>query len=118
MSDLKINREVKECPKQFVLAVNDTLNVISGKWKLPIIASLLYGKHRFKDIKANIETITPRMLSKELKDLELNGVVERKVYDTTPIRIEYELTDSGKQIVSVLDTMVDWGLQHRKLTVS
>ena len=110
--------ELKKCPRQFVLAINDTLNVISGKWKLPIIASLLYGKHRFKDIKTNIEKITPRMLSKELKELELNGVVKRNVYHTTPIRIEYELTESGKNIVSVLDTMVEWGLAHREAHIS
>ncbi len=117
MTDEPIS-EVKKCPRQFVLAINDTLNVISGKWKLPIIASLLYGKNRFKDIQANIDKITPRMLSKELKELELNGVVNRNVYDTTPILIEYELTDSGKKIVSVLDTMVEWGLAHRQETIN
>ena len=74
MSDLKDFLEVKKCPIRYVLAVNDTLNVISGKWKMPIIASLLYGKNRFKDLQENIEKITPRMLSKELKELELNGV--------------------------------------------
>lgn len=110
-------KEVKQCPKQFVLAINDTLNVLSGKWKLPIIASLLYGKTRFKDIKENIEKITPRMLSKELKELELNGVVKRTVYDTTPIQIEYTLTESGKQIISVLDAMVDWGIMHREMVL-
>ncbi|MEO0468428.1 MAG: helix-turn-helix domain-containing protein [Bacteroidota bacterium] len=113
MSDHTLMSEVKKCPRQFVLAINDTLNVLSGKWKLPIIASLLYGKNRFKDIQANIEKITPRMLSKELKELELNGVVRRNVYNSRPIRIEYELTDSGKQILSVLDSMVEWGLTHR-----
>lgn len=106
--------EIKDCPRQYVLAINDTLNVIRGKWKLPIIASLLYGKNRFKDLQANIDNITPRMLSKELKDLELNSVVVRKVYPTTPVRIEYELTDSGKNILSVLDSMVEWGLTHRE----
>ncbi|MFI1773399.1 winged helix-turn-helix transcriptional regulator [Thalassobellus citreus] len=107
--------EHKKCPKKYVLAVNDTLNVISGKWKLPIIASLLYGKKRYKDIQENIDRITPRMLSKELKDLELNGVVKRTVFDSTPVRIEYTLTDSGKKIISVLDAMVDWGIEHRDL---
>lgn len=105
--------EVKKCPKQFVLAINDTLNVISGKWKLPIIASLLYGKTRFKDIQENVGKITPRMLSKELKELELNGVVKRTVYDSIPVRIEYTLTTSGESIVKVLDAMVDWGVEHR-----
>ncbi|WP_066756765.1 winged helix-turn-helix transcriptional regulator [Crocinitomix algicola] len=117
MSVLSEIEDVKQCPKQFVLAINDTLNVMNGKWKMPILASLLYGKNRFKDIQANIEKITPRMLSKELKDLEMNGVVKRNVYDTTPIRIEYELTTSGKNIVKVLDAMVEWGIEHRKTVV-
>ncbi|MAU71977.1 MAG: transcriptional regulator [Pseudozobellia sp.] len=117
MSDLKDFLEVKKCPIRYVLAVNDTLNVISGKWKMPIIASLLYGKNRFKDLQENIEKITPRMLSKELKELELNGVVVRKVYDSTPVKIEYRLTESGKRIYSVMDAMVEWGLEHRKNVV-
>ncbi|MDC6364648.1 MULTISPECIES: winged helix-turn-helix transcriptional regulator [Flavobacteriaceae] len=118
MEDLMNLAEAKQCPRQYVLAVNDTLNVISGKWKMPIIATLLYGKNRFKDLQENIEKITPRMLSKELKELEINGVVKRKVYDTMPIRIEYELTESGKKILSVMDAMIAWGLAHRQSVLS
>lgn len=110
-------REAKSCPIQFVLAVNDTLNVISGKWKLPIIGSLLFEKRRFTDIQRNIPKITPRMLSKELKDLEMNGMVKRTVYDTTPITVEYELTESGKLLNDVLDKMLEWGIQHREATI-
>jgi DNA-binding HxlR family transcriptional regulator len=116
MNNLETSLEIKKCPRKYVLAVNDTLNVISGKWKLPIIASLLSGITRFKDLLDNIEKITPRMLSKELKELEVNGVIRRKVFDTTPIRIEYTLTASGQNIVSVLDAMVNWGLDHRGKT--
>lgn len=111
-------KEVKACPIQFVLAVNDTLNVINGKWKLPIIGSLLFEKRRFTDIQRNIPKITPRMLSKELKDLEMNGMVKRTVYDTTPITVEYELTESAKSLGDVLDKMLEWGLQHREVTLS
>ncbi len=106
--------KVKRCSGDFVLAVNDTMNVISGKWKLPIIGSLLYGKKRFRDMEKEIPKITPRMLSKELKDLEANGIVTRTVYDTMPVIIEYELTISGDSFKEVLDVMVEWGLQHRK----
>lgn len=109
--------KVKQCPKQYILGLGDTLTVISGKWKLPIIASLLYGMNRFKDLQQNIEKITPRMLSKELKELEINGIVERRVYDQTPVLIEYKLTESGKNIKVVLDTMLDWGLTHRKTAI-
>jgi DNA-binding HxlR family transcriptional regulator len=111
-------REVKACPVQFVLAVNDTLNVINGKWKLPIIGSLLYNKKRFTEIQRNIPRITPRMLSKELKDLEMNGIVKRVVYDTQPVSVEYELTSSALSLREVLDVMVEWGVRHRKASIS
>lgn len=111
-------REVKACPVQFVLAVNDTLNVINGKWKLPIIGSLLYNKKRFTEIQRNIPRITPRMLSKELKDLEMNGIVKRLVYDTQPVSVEYELTSSALSLREVLDVMVEWGVKHRKASIS
>ncbi|RNI28378.1 transcriptional regulator [Rufibacter immobilis] len=116
MSDFKElveEEKLKQCPRQYILALTDTLHVISGKWKLPIIASLLYGRSRFKDLQENIEKITPRMLSKELKELEINGIVQRKVFDKTPVLIEYALTDSGKRLINVVDTMLDWGLAHR-----
>lgn len=58
------------------------------------------------------------MLSKELKELELNGVITRNVYDSTPVRIEYKLTESGRKILSVLEAMIEWGLAHRKSTFS
>ncbi len=111
-------KEAKSCPMQFVLAVNDTLNVINGKWKLPIISSLLFDKKRFMEIQRNIPKITPRMLSKELKELELNGVVKRTVYDTLPVSVEYELTPSAQSLSEVLDTMVEWGLKHRKAVIA
>jgi DNA-binding HxlR family transcriptional regulator len=110
-------KEAKSCPVQFVLAVNDTLSVISGKWKMPIIGSLLFNKRRFTEIQRNIPKITPRMLSKELKELELNGIVKRTVYDSLPVTIEYELTPSAKSLGHVLDTIVEWGIRHRTAVV-
>lgn len=106
-------KDFKSCPIQYVLHINDTLNVISGKWKLPIIGSLLCGKKRFTEIQRNIPKITPRMLSKELKELELNGMIVRKVYDSIPVSVEYELSESGKSITEVLDKMIEWGIEHR-----
>ncbi|MFD2034799.1 winged helix-turn-helix transcriptional regulator [Belliella marina] len=117
MEEILSIKETKSCPILYVLAINDTLNVISGKWKLPILGSILFGKNRFTEIQRNISKITPRMLSKELKELELNGIVVRKVYDTTPVSVEYELTTSGKNIVEVLDKMVEWGLSHREFVM-
>ncbi|CAN5789108.1 helix-turn-helix domain-containing protein [soil metagenome] len=108
--------KAKSCSGEYVLAIKDTLNGISGKWKLPLIASLLYGNKRFKELEKEIPRITPRMLSKELKDLEVNGIVKRTVYDAIPVMIEYELTSSGKSLAKVMDAMLEWGLQHRKMT--
>ena len=105
---------VKKCPAEYVLAVNDTLNVLQGKWKLPIISSLIFGKKRFKEIQREIPKITPRMLSKELKELEVNGIVTRTVYNTIPATVVYELTRSGSSLDDVMDAMIKWGLQHRK----
>jgi DNA-binding HxlR family transcriptional regulator len=110
--------KVKSCPTHFVLAINDALNVLAGKWKLPIIGSLLFGKKRFREMEREIPKITPRMLSKELKDLEINGIVKRTVHDTIPVTVEYELTESGQSLRDVLDVMISWGLEHRQTVIS
>lgn len=108
---------VKKCSSTFVLAVNDTLNVVNGKWKLPIMGILVFGKKRFRELEREIPNITPRMLSKELKDLEANGIVTRTVLPTMPVTVEYELTKAGHSFGEVLDVMVAWGLQHRKNSI-
>ena len=102
------------CTGSLVLAIHDTMNVISGKWKLPIVGALLEGRKRFSELAKVIPSITPRMLSKELKELEMNGIVTRTVYDTIPVSVEYELTPSGYSIREVLDVMVSWGQKHRR----
>lgn len=109
---------IKKCPESYILAVQDTLNVLTGKWKLPIMASLQFGAKRFKDLENEIPKITPRMLSKELRDLEINGMVIRTVHDTFPVTIVYEFTESGKSFKKVIDTMIEWGLEHRKKTIA
>ncbi|WP_257670948.1 winged helix-turn-helix transcriptional regulator [Parapedobacter tibetensis] len=110
-------KEVKKCSATYILAVNDTMNVINGKWKLPIMGALLFGKRRFKELEREIPKISPRMLSKELRDLEANGIVSRTVHNGMPVIVEYELTESGHSFKKVLDVMVEWGLQHRKRTI-
>ena len=107
------SKDIPACPAHTILALNDCLAVLRGKWKIPIIGSLLFGPKRFKDMEALIK-LTPRMLSKELQELELNGIVRRNIYETRPVRIEYELTDSGKSLEPILQTMVEWGSQHRE----
>ncbi|MDJ1471868.1 helix-turn-helix domain-containing protein [Cytophagaceae bacterium DM2B3-1] len=114
MKKISEMESIRECSSNYILAVNDTINVIHGKWKAAIISSLLFGKKRYGELQKEIPKITPRMLSKELRDLEANGMVIRTVHDTIPVTVEYELTQSGYAFQHVLDVMLEWGLEHRK----
>src|ERR1700744_1669823 len=98
-----------------LVAVRDSLYVIGGKWKMPIIIPLVEagGPMRFRELQRTLETITPKVLSKELKDLELNEFITRTVYDTTPVTVEYQLTDYSKSLGKVLYKLSQWGEQHR-----
>lgn len=106
-----------DCRKR-LLPVKDALEVLSGKWKLQIILSLTFGKKRFKQIQREIPGLTPKMLSKELKALETNELVERHVYDTLPVTVEYELTSHGKTIRPLIEELHNWGTKHRKKIIS
>src|SRR3954462_9597995 len=110
---IPINAKTEAC-KSHALPVKDTLDVISGKWKLPIMGSLFGGKMRFKELERDIPKITPRMLSKELRELEMNQLISRTVYATIPATVEYELTPYGKTLEKVLTAMMEWGQKHRR----
>jgi len=97
-----------------IAAIRDTLYVLNGKWKLPIIVALSSGPQRFKSLQRSLEDITPKILSKELKELELNEFVTRTVYPTSPVTVEYALTKYSQSLNSIIDEMRDWGIQHRK----
>jgi len=94
--------------------VRDSLDVLNGKWKLPIIVSLTFGEKRFTDITKDVHGITDRMLSKELRDLEMNGLVVRKIQDEYPVRVTYALTPHSKTLRTVIDSLRNWGILHRK----
>lgn len=103
----------KECV-EFIRPVRDVLDIINGKWKLPILIALSFGTKRFKELERDVEGITPKMLSKELRDLEMNELIERKVYDSVPVSVEYSLTEYGKSLDTVIVALREWGKQHRK----
>ncbi|MGN7888762.1 winged helix-turn-helix transcriptional regulator [Dyadobacter sp. 22481] len=102
-----------ECTKS-ILPVRDALEVLSGKWKLPIIISLMFGNKRFSQIAKEVPGITDKMLSKELRELESNDLVKRTVYDSIPVVVEYSLTEYGHSLKVVIATLRDWGAAHRK----
>lgn len=111
-------KQVLTCSKEFIIAINEALNVVNGKWKMPIIGSLMFGEKRFSDLAREIPKITPKMLSKELKELELNGILHRKVQTSPQTAVFYKLTKSGETLKEVLDTMVKWGLEHRQRSLN
>jgi len=101
-----------------VAGIRDALYVLNGKWKLPLIFTLTEGPKRFKDIQRSLGDITPKILSKELKELELNEFVVRTVYSTTPVTVIYELTPYSKSLKQVLHELRDWGINHRQRIVN
>jgi len=94
------------------LAIRDTLDVVGGKWKLILISILRDGKRKFRELSREAG-ISPRILSKELQELEINGLIYRKVCDTRPITVEYSLAPYSETLSEVIMSMHRWGTQHR-----
>lgn len=105
----------KEEHKKEMMAVQDSMDVLSGKWKIAIISSVCYyNKRRFSDILNDVVGISNKMLSKELKELEINKLIKRTVLETQPITVQYELTNHGKSLQTIINNLTDWGIKHRK----
>ncbi|PXY43867.1 winged helix-turn-helix transcriptional regulator [Flavobacterium hydrophilum] len=101
--------------KKNLIAIQDSMDVLSGKWKIPIISSICYyNKRRFSDILHDVVGISNKMLSKELKELEVNKIVNRTVLDTQPISVQYELTEHGKTLQIIINNLSEWGQTHRR----
>ena len=92
----------------------DTMEVIQGKWRIPIIVSLTHGNKRFGEIQRDISDISPKMLSQELKALETNKIINRTLFDSMPVRVEYSLTPLGHSMKLVLDEIIKWGVHFRE----
>lgn len=102
----------REC-KSVLNSIGDALYVIGGKWKLRVIVALREGNVRFNEIQRTIEGISARVLSNELKELELNGFVKRTVISTTPVIVEYRITNYADTLGEVLGALAAWGAMHR-----
>lgn len=100
--------------KEEFQALQDTLYVLGGKWKLPIINSICNGNNRFKEIQQSIPGITSRMLSKELKDMELNNLVKRTEDLDAKVPILYESTEYCQSFGPIISEMINWGISHRE----
>ena len=89
---------------------------LGGKWKIRILFSLYENKKvRFNELKKVLKTITQQMLSKQLKELETDGIINRKVYQVVPPKVEYSLTDFGKSVLPILDSLYSWSVKKNKV---
>ncbi|MCG6188492.1 winged helix-turn-helix transcriptional regulator [Maribellus maritimus] len=105
--------DIKTC-RHKIMAIADTMYVLGGKWKMHIIAALYFGEKRYSDLLEDIEGISGKMLSRELKEMEMNLLVSRTIKDTRPITVKYELTEYSQKLLPIIDNLADWGLKHRK----
>src|SRR5690606_38316249 len=105
-SDVQCTKHINE--------VEDALYVLGGKWKLRIIIALFSGHTRFNELQRTIVGISARVLSNELKQLELNGLLKRVVHaDKTPVIVEYIATDYAKSLRDIIKALADWGHNHK-----
>jgi DNA-binding HxlR family transcriptional regulator len=106
--------EIIEHYKRDLLAIQDSMEIIQGRWKMSIIALLCNGEFRYSELERGLPKITPKMLSKELRELEINGLILRTVYDSRPIKVTYKLADYGYTLVPLIIELTNWGKQHRE----
>ena len=93
-------------------SLREVLDIIGGKWSMPIIYILSKGKMRFKEIERSVEGINTRMLVKELKNMEANGIITREVFATVPPTVEYTLTVKGEKLLPSIVSLYQWGQEY------
>lgn len=113
MAKRQEDRTHDSCTKA-IIPVRDALDILSGKWKLLVMIALSFGNKRFSQLAKQIPGITDKMLSKELRELEMNELVKRTVYDSVPVVVEYSMTAYGKTLEKLIDELHEWGMKHRK----
>lgn len=106
MAEIKNKKSEERC------ALQEILGVIGGKWSMSIIYALFTGKKRFSELERLIPNINTRMLVKELKNMEANGIVKREVFATVPPTVEYTLTTKGEKLKPSIDELHKWGLEY------
>lgn len=104
----------QEC-NQEIRAISDTMEVLSGKWKIQIVATLIiHGKMRFMELMKTTNGIAAKKLSKDLEELEINKIITRTVISTKPITVEYEITPYGRKTEHLINIITEWGMTHRE----
>lgn len=101
-------------PKQVTCPVETTLKVIGGRWKVLILRELFVEIKRFGELQKALTDITQKMLTQQLRELETDGIIYRKVYAVVPPKVEYSLTPMGESLRPILDEMHKWGIHYEK----
>jgi DNA-binding HxlR family transcriptional regulator len=100
---------------KIVCPVQHSLDILSGKWKLPILHALHKASpKRFKELEREIEGIAPTMLTTQLRDLEKNGLITREIFATVPPTVEYRTTELGQTLKPLIGEIKKWGVLHMK----
>ncbi len=107
MSEQKPAFKLPACP------VETTLTLIGDKWKVLILRDLMPGTKRFGELKKSIGSVSQKVLTAQLRDMEKSGLVNRKVYAEVPPRVEYSLTELGQSLKPILDAMWNWGEEYK-----
>lgn len=107
MSEQKMAKKLPACP------VETTLTLIGNKWKVLILRDLLPGTKRFGELKKSIGSVSQKVLTAQLREMEEDGLVNRKVYAEVPPRVEYSLTDLGKSLKPILEVLWNWGEEYK-----
>lgn len=102
-----MSKTYTNCPVKY------TASIISNKWKVLILRELLTGTKRYNELNRSVVGISSKVLTQNLKDLEKDGIVKRKVYPVVPPKVEYSLTEKGMELKSVLDMMKEFGLKYK-----
>lgn len=102
-----------ECGKK-LRAIDDIVDILGGKWKLAIMAHLCYKPMRYSELLRDIVGVSGKVLSRELKDLEMNWLIRRVVSQEQPVSVTYEMTEYGISLKQLTDNIADWGIQHRE----
>lgn len=97
-----------DCP------VETTLSLIGNKWKILIIRDLLSGTKRYNELTKSITEVSSKVLTEQLRDLENNGIIKRKVYPEVPPKVEYSLTELGETLRPILESMQEWGIEFKQ----
>lgn len=104
---MQTEKSLPACP------VETTLMLIGDKWKVLILRDLMPGTKRFGELKKSIGSVSQKVLTAQLRDMEAKGLLNRKVYAEVPPRVEYSLTESGRSLKPILDAMRNWGEEYK-----